>query len=109
MTDLPHILRLDKRKEDGLENYTYNAPEGHWTGRFDDRAWGKSRNLLVYFTDVDTNQKYRLSVFANNNYKPYQGGPSFRREALGNQYRVITERSKNGLPKFLEAVPVQSD
>lgn len=46
MTDLPKIEGIQYRKHDGLEDYQFNAPIGEWSGRLDDRAWGKSSNLF---------------------------------------------------------------
>lgn len=103
MTDLPKIEGIQYRKHDGLEDYQFNAPIGEWSGRLDDRAWGKSSNLFLYFTDVATGEKYRLSVFSRGGYSPYQGEVNFREEPLGGVYIITTDHSKNGLPKFMKA------
>ena len=50
-----------------------------------------------------TGDKYRLSVFSRQNYQPFQGNVSFREEALGGEYRIETQPSGQGLPKFLKA------
>ena len=104
---LPHIQPMDTIKEFDLTEYKYDAPEGEWIGRLDTRAWGKSLNLLLYFTDINTGEKYRLSVFSRNSYKPYNSELSFRKEPLGKSYKINTSKSRNGLPKFLMAELIQ--
>jgi hypothetical protein len=86
-----------------LKEYVMDAPEGTWTARLDDHAWGKSQNLFVFFTDAATDKKYRLSVFQNKLYKPAKDGPAFDEEPAGGLYELTTGKSKNGLPSFLSA------
>ncbi len=86
------------------QEYSAVAPSGEYSVAFDDRAWGKSTNLFCYFTDITSGQKYRLSVFARQNYRPYDNGVSFRDAVFGSRYKITIEASKNGLPKFLSAV-----
>ncbi|MBL4804616.1 MAG: hypothetical protein JKY71_07095 [Alphaproteobacteria bacterium] len=98
------IKGLDYHPEvETLKSYTDEPPEGLWEGRLDDRAWGRSTNLFCYFTNLETGQKHRLSVFHRNGYKPYKDGPSFRAAGVGEVYRIKTALSKNGLPKFMSA------
>lgn len=89
-----------------LNTYTDDLPEGSWEGRLDDRAWGKSTNLFCYFTNLQTGQKHRLSVFQRSQYKPYKHGPSFRAAGIGEAYRIETAMSKNGFPKFVSATKI---
>lgn len=86
-----------------LREYGMDAPEGAWTGRLDDMAWGKSQNLFCYFMDTKSGQKYRLSVFSQKAYKPSKGGPAFDEEPVGGYYEITTGKSKNGLSTFLSA------
>jgi hypothetical protein len=45
-----------------------------------------------------------LSVFAQREYKPYQGEVAFDQEEPGGRFELATEQSKrSGLPKFLSA------
>lgn len=60
-----------------LREYAMDTPDGAWTGRQDDRAWGKSSNLFCYFTDTTTGQKFCLSVSSRTAYKPTGDGPAF--------------------------------
>lgn len=86
-----------------LKEYVMDAPDGTWTARLDDHAWGKSQNLFVFFTEAATGNKYRLSVFHNKQYKPSKEGPAFDEEPLGGTYEITTGKSKSGLPSFLAA------
>ncbi len=86
------------------QEYSPIVPSGEFSVAFDDRAWGKSTNLFCYFTDLTSGQKYRLSVFARQNYRPYDNGVSFRDAPFGSRYKITINESKNGLPKFLTAI-----
>ena len=103
---MPEIKGLNYRDTASLKEYGFDAPEGTWEGVLDDHAWGKSSNLFLYFTNVSTGTKHRLSVFSRSQYQPYQNGPNFKHEELGGKYEITTEISSNGLPKFLKAVPL---
>jgi len=38
-------------------------PEGTWNARLDAKAWGKKGNILLYFSALEADAKYALSVF----------------------------------------------
>jgi len=64
-----------------------------------DRAWGKSQNLLLYFTTVEAGESVRrftLSVWWNDGYRPKQHGPSFRMVATGATHMLAIRTTKNG-------------
>lgn len=88
---------------DKLKEYVMDAPEGTWTGRLDDQAWGKSQNLFVFFTEAASGKKYRLSVFHNKAYKPSKEGPAFDEEPVGGTFEISTAKSKSGLPSLISA------
>jgi hypothetical protein len=89
-----------------LGAYRTNAPDGEWTGRLDDRAWGKSGNLFCYFTDIVSAEGYRLSVFFDKEYRPANGGPAMDLEPLGRMFRITTRQGKKGLSRFVTAEPI---
>ncbi len=89
---------------DSFRDYASDVPPGPWIGRLDYLAWGKSHNLLCYFTDEATGLKYRLSVFWNRQWRPHGDGPEFDKEPLGGRYEIPTEVNKNGFPKFVTAL-----
>lgn len=86
-----------------LDSYSYDVPEGAWEGRLDLHAWGKSTNLLCFFTDIKSGEKYRLSVFSRGGYCPNEGGPELDKEQVGSVFKIKTSYSKNGKPKFMSA------
>ncbi len=99
----PQIYALINHPSDLLGAYGNNAPDGSWTGRLDDRAWGKSANLLCYFTDTGTGEQHRLSVFFDKEYRPAKGGPAMDEEPLGQVFRITTKPGRTGLPRFMTA------
>jgi hypothetical protein len=101
-------LRAHPERE-RLFDYVLDAPERAWIGRLDFLAWGKSQNILCYFTDEATGGKYRLSTFWNRDFAPQREGPCFREEALGSRYEISTSRSKKGLPIFEGACKLDGD
>lgn len=93
---------------DRLKEYVMDAPEGTWIGRLDEHAWGQSQNLFLFFTDAESGQKRRLSVFSNSQYQPSKGGPAFDQEPVGGLYEIQTGKSKSGFPTFLTATRLSS-
>jgi hypothetical protein len=88
--------------------YQYDCPDGTWTGRLDERAWGKSANLILYFSDIESRQKYWLSVFWDNGYRT-NNGQDFRHDAEpGDLFELTTGRTKTGKPKLISAVKIQA-
>jgi hypothetical protein len=100
------IRGLLDHPSDQLGTYRVDAPNGDWTGRLDDRAWGKSANLFCYFTDTVTAERYRLSLFFDKEYRPAKGGSAMDLEPLGTVFRITTRRGKKGLSQFVAAEPL---
>jgi hypothetical protein len=100
------IKGFDSRANPILKDYGMDTPEGQWTGRLDELAWGQSSNLFCFFTDTASGKKYRLSVFNEKGYMPSKGGPAFDQELLGGIFEITTGKSKKGLPTFLTAKKV---
>jgi len=93
-----HITGLyshPKRKE-FHETYSFNPPEGILTGTLDDRAWGKSWNLLCYFTEASSNEKYCLSFHGTKGYKPDDKSIAFDEEEIGTLYELTIRKSPSG-------------
>ncbi|MCH2216874.1 MAG: hypothetical protein MK076_02155 [Flavobacteriales bacterium] len=89
---------------ESLKTYSFEVPEGEWTGKLDALAWGKSSNLLCYFTDLQDNQKYCLSTYSNNEYKPKLSDIKFDYEELGTVYKITTGLTNTGRSRFDNAV-----
>jgi hypothetical protein len=77
---------------------------GFYKCKLDFLEWGKSANRLCYFTDIETDEKFRLSVWYNNGYKPRKGVVSFKEAEIGTHYLIEIREGKNGkLPTFESA------
>ncbi len=92
------------KKVDNWKDYTFGCPEGTWLGRLDKRGWGKSANLILYFTHVETGDKYWFSLYFNTDYKPRGGGPNFKTEVQeGDTVLLTTKLTASGKPNLVEA------
>ena len=92
------------RNFEKASDYSLGSPDGEWTARLDHKAWGKSYNLILHFTEMDTGAKYWLSVFSNNEYKPRDNGFDFKNDGEpGAVFCLSTSRSKSGHPVFQTA------
>ena len=89
-----------------LGTYQGEAPDGTWTGRFDDRAWGKAANLFCYFTNMESGERCRLSMFFDKEYRPANGGPAMDEEPLGKLFKITTGYSKKGFARFIMINPI---
>jgi hypothetical protein len=85
-------------------DYAFGCPEGTWTAKLEQKAWGKSANLILCFADTATGSKYRLSVFSRNRYKPRDDSHDFRHDAEpGDLFELTTKKTKNGNPDLKSA------
>ncbi len=85
-------------------DYQFGCPVGIWVASLDHKGWGKSSNLILYLSDLDTGQKYWFSVFHGNGYRPRSGGLSFKSEGeQGAIFKVTTAKTANGAPVLMDA------
>lgn len=85
-------------------DYAFDCPDGTWTARFEQKAWGKSANLILCFADLATAGKYRLSVFSSTRYRPRDGSHDFRNDAEpGELFELTTRKTRNGNPDLKSA------
>jgi hypothetical protein len=93
------------RKITNWSDWTFDCPEGTWTGRLDQKAWGKSSNMLLYFSDQATGRKYWFSVFSRNRYRPRDNGHDFMNDAQpGDVFELTTQKTKKtGNPDLVSA------
>jgi hypothetical protein len=96
-------------ERDMLIQYSFDVPVGTWLATLQAVAWGKSHNLLCYFTSEENGDRYVLSTFWNRQFRPHLDGPEFDKEALGSVYEITTEISKNGRAKFVTAKRLQNE
>ena len=59
-TEAPPILRHTELAN--WNDYAFDCPEGTWTGQLEQKAWGKSANLILCF--VDTGHRPEVPAFS---------------------------------------------
>jgi hypothetical protein len=100
----------DYRDIANRDEYELDCPEGNWTARLDAKAWGKSANLILYFSDVETGRKYWLSVFFETGYRARENGYDFRNDAMpGDVFELTTKKTKSGKPSLLAAHKISDE
>jgi len=87
-------------------DYTFGCPEGKWTAQLDNKAWGKGKvgNIILYLSEIGTDNKYWLSVFWDNGYRADDEGLCFRQVEPGAVLELTTAKTKTGKPRLLSAV-----
>jgi hypothetical protein len=92
------------RKFQNHEDYPFGCPVGAWVGRLDHAAWGKSKNLILYFTNTADGERYWFSVYHAQGYKPRKGDYDFRDAKPGMVFEIETTETKSGNPNLVNAV-----
>lgn len=76
--DMDKIYGIDQHPDrERLDEFLDEPQLGSHLVILEGKAWGKSSNLFCYFINVGNGKKYRLSVFSNQNYQPYDGNVAF--------------------------------
>jgi len=89
------------RTVENWADYQFDCPEGEWTARLDNKAWGRSANLILYFSEIGTDKKYWFSVFGSKNYRPDGEGLSFKTDVeVGEVLTLTTTKTKTGNPRL---------
>lgn len=87
--------------------YPFHCPVGLWRARLVMKAWGKNRNILLYFREVGTERGYCLTVFDPTLYAPRDGSINFRRTGeIGQLFELETGKTRGGRTSFLSAAIV---
>jgi len=90
--------------------YDFGAPFGIWRARLDHKAWGKSGNLILYFTRLETGGKYWLSVFWDDGYAPRNQTINFKnRGEVGEVFELTIKPTKTGKLAFIAARQISPD
>ncbi|MHB1247844.1 MAG: hypothetical protein ACYCZL_00280 [Polaromonas sp.] len=104
-------MTMKQARESGLlSESAYLPPMGEWTGKLLAKCWGNSRNLICFFEDVATGNKYKLSVFSNEGtrYRPKDDGIDFSEPGIeGQDYVIETALSSKGNPAWLTATLIE--
>ena len=99
MDDLPNYRDLPYRWE-----YTFDCPVGVWRARLDAKAWGKQKNILLYFSEGETAKKYCISLFKTSSYGPEEDGVGFRHIGQpGQLFELETAQTRTGRTKLISA------
>ena len=105
---LSYRLRMPQsfRTVQNWADYTFGCPEGKWTAQLDNKAWGKGKvgNIILYLSEIGTDNKYWLSVFWDNGYRADDEGLCFRQVEPGAVLELTTAKTKTGKPRLLSAV-----
>jgi hypothetical protein len=84
--------------------YDFKAPFGVWRARLDHKAWGKSGNIILYFTQLETGAKYGLSVYWDDGYAPRDKGINFKHGGeVGGVFELTVKPTKTGKLAFIAA------
>jgi hypothetical protein len=99
MDELPSYKDIPHRFD-----YTFDCPAGVWRARLDAKAWGRQQNLIMYFSEIRTGDKYCISLFKPSSYKPEDGSFPFRVKGQpGEQFELETAETRTGRTKLLSA------
>lgn len=84
--------------------FPFDCPVGVWRARLVMKAWGKARNLLLYFRELGTNKGHCIAVFHGTFYAPSDYGINFRQTGeCGQVFELETGKTSTGRTKFLSA------
>jgi hypothetical protein len=92
-----------------LTEYAYMPPIGQWEGKLIAKCWGNGMNIICFFEDVSTGEKYQLSAWRHqeNVYRPKDDGIDFSQTGMEGQIFLIeTKVSSKGKPVWLSAIQV---
>lgn len=111
--DIARGLGLTDSRKTGLAfEYKFDLPNGSWNAKLIAKSWGKSSNLICYFEETITLDKYKISAFKNRTvggYRPNDGEIDFGVAGIeGNVYKLVTGKNKKGNPFWLSANEIPS-
>lgn len=97
---------LPSYKEIGLslKDYSFNCPVGPWRAQLVGKAWGKIRNIILFFDEVGTAKYYCVCVFNESWHKAEDGGIDFRYGGkVGEYFELETGKTRTGKTKLVAA------
>lgn len=71
--------------------YLSSGAPPSFQAKIDALAWGKSSNLWVLVSDLQTKAKYRFSVFSNLGYAAKKNGFSLRNAKCGQLLDIVSK------------------
>src|SRR3979409_1458667 len=85
-----------------VREYSFDCPVSAWRARLDAKAWGKQRNMLLYFTEVGTGRKYCVSLYQLSYYVPEDAQFDFRLAGKpGELFALETAKRRTGTTRLL--------
>jgi hypothetical protein len=88
-------------------DYSYHKediPIGEYLATLDFKIWSKVQGITIYFSKVDSNQKFQLTVFRNHGDREYTlEACDFRDCPIKKQYYITVEINSKGNIKFSKA------
>jgi hypothetical protein len=87
-----------------FSEFPFGCPEGVWRARLVAKAWGKRRNILLYFRELETNRGHCISVFDETHHSPENRSFDFRYMGkVGQIFELETGKTRTGRTRFLSA------
>lgn len=105
------VIDYEEAVDWGLEpeSYSRTVPAGKHTVKLIFKTWGKKCSLNCFFKDMETEQKYRITVFTSPKnpyrYKAKDNLIDFSEsDNLENIYQIEVKHSSRGYPIMLSAI-----
>ena len=87
-----------------FKEYPFECPIGVWRARLVMMAWGKRRNILLYFRELETNSGHCISVFDETYHMAADRRFDFRYMGkTGQVFELHTAKTRTGRTRFLSA------
>jgi hypothetical protein len=87
-----------------FKEYPFECPDGIWRARLVAKAWGKGKNILLYFRKLDTNKGHCIAVFHSTFFAPIERAINFRQTGEpGEVFELETGKTRTGRTRFLSA------
>jgi hypothetical protein len=103
---MPDLDELPSYKELTFDfgGFSFDCPVGVWRARLRCKAWGKRRNILLYFTEIGAEKGYCISVFHETYHAADDRRIDFRRTGRpGGLFELETGKTRTGRTRFLSA------
>ncbi len=107
---MPDPLPSYKELTFDFGEFPFECPEGAWRARLVMMAWGKRRNILLYFRELDTGKGHCISVFDETYHAPEDRSFDFRYMGKAGQvFELETGKTRTGRTRFLSARIITED
>lgn len=84
--------------------FPFDCPVGVWRARLVTMAWGKRRNILLYFRQLETDNGCCISVFNETYHSAEDRAFDFRYMGkTGQVFELETAKTRTGRTRFISA------